>query len=146
MQGRMSSSLVPSVRRSKDGLMIPNSSAMEVLPPEPSIQGPSRTLGSTHALDATTKVLSRDSRPFSAMNDTAASSPQIQPASRTSEAERPLSVDAGRSALKRRQDAAGRPPLDPSSLLSFSAGAARAAGARIPAGRSSPRPPPAGAS
>ena len=143
MHGRMSASVVPSVRRSKDGLQIPASSAMEVLPPEPSSLQLPRISGAAQQISSTPKFVYRDGRPFSANANNAVSVTNLaisrpDTMSQTSDAGRPLSVDTGRSALRRRQDAAGRPPLDPSSLSSLGS-TARGAAIRIPMTMRSPR-------
>ena len=147
MHGRMSSSLVPPVRRSKDGLQIPVSSEMEVLPPEPTsaLQLP-RIFGAAQPAAPASKYTHQDSRPFSANANHSVGAvyvptPRPDANSQLSDVGRPLSVDTGRSALRKRQDAAGRPPLDPSSLLS-PGGSSRGAAIRIPLSQRSPRPPP----
>ena len=150
MQGRTPSAHVPSVRRSKDGLQIPTSGALEVLPPEPALHLPRIFAASQPGVSASS-LLYRDGRPFSANSSSPMGNSQLPTAhgsncrpldgaiSQVPDATRPLSVDTGRSALRRRQDAAGRPPLD-SSLLPLSS-AGRSPALRIPVAQRSPRPP-----
>jgi hypothetical protein len=116
MQGR-SSPIVSAVRRSKDGLEIPTSSAMEVLPPEPTSQSFSKTFSTRPASECNTFSTNRDfvvatstkeiRRPSSASGSSRVHK-AVPPLNSTlptcaldsSVPERPLSVDRGRDAMQ----------------------------------------------